>query len=297
MNIKFNCTLSTIIHTVNPTDISVFQIYLHVSVLCAVLCTYCFYLLMSAGPNAHFTLLFTAYNWAHNKIELILSYLSKTTAGHQGAPFIPRHLHWRSLPEDRWWFLWEPQEELRYSRWWSGTATSCGASWTLCGSSSGPPHSVKPWSWSPPSPLHLYSARGQNISQRDGSWWRRGRRPTVWGKKTWQRSRFSETFTAKITNFSPMSSAMRSWSTGQSSCGSVAMVTALPYLHGIAESVGEVELSVLEALDCEETKDEAFSAPPQRKELTAPLLPSVMKDLSRSPFTSILMLSLMSYGL
>lgn len=86
---------------------------------------------------------------------------------------------------------------------------------------------------------------------------------------------------------------MRSWCTG----GSVATVTALPYLHGFAESVGEVELSVLEALDCEETKDEAFLAPPQRKELTAPLLPSVMKDLSRSPFTSILMLSLMSYGL
>lgn len=62
MNIKFNCTLSTIIHTVNPKDISVFQIYLHVSVLCAVFCAYCFYWLMSAGPNAHFTVLFTAYN-------------------------------------------------------------------------------------------------------------------------------------------------------------------------------------------------------------------------------------------
>lgn len=137
---------------------------------------------MAAGPN----------NWAYNTdIKLILSFLilfSKSTADHQGAPFISLYLLWSSLPEDRWLFSWELEEhpgwELRYSRWWSGTATSCGASWTLSGSSSGPPHSGKPWSWSPPSPLHLYSARGQKISQCDGSWWNPGK------KTTWQTSRF-----------------------------------------------------------------------------------------------------------
>lgn len=56
-----------------------------------------------------------------------------------------------------------------YLRRWSGTATSCAASWTRIGSSSGPPHSGKLWSWSPPSPSHLCSAHGMTISQR-GEW-------------------------------------------------------------------------------------------------------------------------------
>lgn len=97
-----------------------------------------------------------------------------------------------------------------------------------------------------------------------------------------------------------MTVSMWSCGTGQSSCWSVAMVTTLPYLHGFAESVGKVELSVLEALHCEETafEDEPFLSPAQRKQLTGVCaLPRVMKDLSRSPFTSFLMLSLMSYGL
>lgn len=83
-----------------------------------------------------------------------------------------------------------------------------------------------------------------------------------------------------------------------SSCPAVATVTAA-YLHGVTESVGKVELPVLEAVHCEETfEDEPFSPSSGRgNEEFSAALPRVRKDFSRSPFTSFLMLSWMSYGL
>lgn len=150
---------------------------------------------------------FIAYKWVLSKlISSFLFYLVKQVRTTRGRHLL--HLDRNSLPEDRWWFPWEGScWELRYSRWWSGTRTSCVASWTLCGSSLGPPHSGTPWSWSPPSPWHLYSAWTQPPAQWCGHGY-----------------------------------------------GSVSTETTLPYLHGFAESVGEVELSVLEALHCGGTR-------------------------------------------
>lgn len=92
-----------------------------------------------------------------------------------------------------------------YSQRWSGTTTSCAASWTLSWSSSGRLHSVKPWSWSPPSPSPLYSAH----------------------KRT-------------HVTYQPGECVIL--------CSQIKM-----YLHGFTESVGEVQLLVFQALDCEET--------------------------------------------
>lgn len=81
------------------------------------------------------------------------------------------------------------------------------------------------------------------------------------------------------------------------SCPAIAMVMPA-YLHGFTESVGKVELSVLEALHCEETfEDEPFLPSSEKNKEFSAALPRVRKDFSRSPFTSFLMLSLMSYGL
>lgn len=115
-------------------------------------------------------------------------------------------LSWTPLCGVHWGLLvWDFTETGGYSQRWSGTATSCAASWTLFWSSSDRLHSERLWSWSAPSPWPLYSAQKRNAAH----------------------------------------------SLTRSVCFLSRLIKL--YLHGFAESVGEVQLLVFEALDCEET--------------------------------------------